>query len=238
MSRLDQFWWVIFPYLTLTIFVVGHIYRYNTDQFGWSARSSEIMEKRLLKWGSTLFHWGIIFAFFGHVAGIIIPKVVYEFLMVPDSAYHFGAVAIGGLVGIVAFIGLILLIVRRYTVSRIRLFTQKVDWLTEILLLLVVFQGVYITVIRNLLGHEFDYRSTIGPWFRSLFTFSPDPTLMINVPISFQIHIILAFLLFAMWPFTRLVHLWSLPLEYLNRNYISYRSLNFLRTFKLSKNKQ
>ncbi|MFT9486733.1 MAG: respiratory nitrate reductase subunit gamma [Tepidibacillus sp.] len=234
---LEQFLWVIFPYVTITIFILGHIYKYNRDQIGWSARSSEIMEKRLLKWGSPLFHYGIIFAFFGHVAGILVPKSVYEALRVPDELYHLGAVAIGGVVGVMALIGLVILVIRRLTVSRIRLFTQRMDWFTEFVLLLVVFQGVYVTVIRNFLVGEFDYRSTVGPWFRSLFTFSPDPTLMRDVPLSFQIHILLAFLLFALWPFTRLVHLWSLPLEYLKRNYISYRSLNFLRTFRLTKNK-
>ncbi|MFV9510108.1 respiratory nitrate reductase subunit gamma [Tepidibacillus sp. LV47] len=238
MTLLDQFLWVIFPYVTLTIFILGHIYKYNRDQIGWSARSSEIMEKRLLRVGSPLFHYGIIFAFFGHVAGILIPKWVYEALGIPDELYHLGAVVIGGLVGIIALVGLVILVIRRMTVSRIRLFTQRMDWVTELVLLLVVFQGVYITVIRNFLIGEFDYRNTIGPWFRSLFTFSPDPTLMKDVPVSFQIHVLLAFLLFAMWPFTRLVHLWSLPLEYLKRNYISYRSLNFLRTFKISKAKK
>ncbi|KXG45040.1 respiratory nitrate reductase subunit gamma [Tepidibacillus decaturensis] len=234
---LNQFLWVIYPYVTITIFILGHIYKYNRDQIGWSARSSEIMEKRLLKWGSPLFHYGIIFAFFGHVAGILVPKSVYETLRVPDELYHLGAVAIGGVVGVMALIGLVILVIRRLTVSRIRLFTQRMDWFTEFVLLLVVFQGVYVTVIRNFLVGEFDYRSTVGPWFRSLFTFSPDPTLMRDVPLSFQIHILLAFLLFALWPFTRLVHLWSLPLEYLKRNYISYRSINFLRTFRLTKNK-
>ncbi|MFT9487285.1 MAG: respiratory nitrate reductase subunit gamma [Tepidibacillus sp.] len=234
---LDQFLWVIFPYVTLTIFVLGHIYKYNRDQIGWSARSSEIMEKRLLKWGSPLFHYGIIFAFFGHVAGIVIPKTLYEALGVPDELYHLGAVGIGSIVGIMALVGLLILIVRRLNVSRVRLFTQRMDWITEFVLLLVVFQGVYVTVIRNFLVGEFDYRTTIGPWFRSLFIFSPDPTLMREVPVSFQIHILLAFLLFSLWPFTRLVHLWSLPLEYLKRRYISYRSLNFLRTFRLTKNK-
>lgn len=237
MTILNQFLWVIYPYVTITIFILGHIYKYNRDQIGWSARSSEIMEKRLLKWGSPLFHYGIIFAFFGHVAGILVPKSVYETLRVPDELYHLGAVAIGGVVGVMALIGLVILVIRRLTVSRIRLFTQRMDWFTEFVLLLVVFQGVYVTVIRNFLVGEFDYRSTVGPWFRSLFTFSPDPTLMRDVPLSFQIHILLAFLLFALWPFTRLVHLWSLPLEYLKRNYISYRSINFLRTFRLTKNK-
>ncbi|WP_339064063.1 respiratory nitrate reductase subunit gamma [Tepidibacillus marianensis] len=235
---LDQFLWVIFPYVALTVFILGHIYKYNHDQIGWSARSTEIMEKPLLKWGSPLFHYGIIFAFFGHVAGVIIPKGFYETLRVPDELYHLGAVAIGSVVGIMALVGLIILVARRMKVQRIRIFTQRMDWVTEIVLLLVVFQGVYVTLIRNLVVGEFDYRNTIGPWFRSLFIFSPDPSLITKVPVSFQIHILLAFLLFALWPFTRLVHLWSLPLEYLKRNYISYRSLNFFRTFKLSKAKK
>jgi len=237
MTVIDQFLWVIYPYLMLTTFVVGHIYRYNTDQFGWSAKSSEFLEKPLLKWGSTLFHWGIIFAFFGHVAGILVPKWIYPALGITDYMYHLGAIYGGGLFGLITIVGIIILTYRRMSILRIRVHSTLMDWVVGISLLITISLGVYVTIIRNTLVETFDYRSTIAPWFRGLLTFSPDPTLMINVPLSYQLHVFFAFLIFGLFPFTRLVHMWSLPLEYLKRSYIIFRSNNFFRMHRENKPK-
>lgn len=237
-SYIDQFLWVIFPYIMLTTFFVGILYRYNKDQYGWSARSSEILEKRLLKWGSNLFHYGIILAFGGHVAGIIVPKWVYPLLGINDHLYHLGAVYFGGLVGIVTLAGMALLIYRRINETRIRINTSAMDWVAGILLLIVIIEGVYVTIVYNALVGEFDYRSTINPWFRSLFIFAPDASYMETVPFSYKLHVFSGFLLFGLIPFTRIVHLFSLPIIYLKRSYIVYRSHNFFRTYHLSKIKK
>lgn len=221
------FFWVAFPYISLTIFVLGHIYRYNHDQFGWSAKSSEFLSKdSLLKWGSKLFHWGIIFVFFGHVAGILVPKELYEFFGITDNMYHFAAVWIGGLAGVATVIGGFLLFLRRVTVKRIQRNGSKTDLYVLILLGAVVLTGFTNTVGYTATGGAFDYRETIGPWFRGILTFQPMPQLMVFAPIGFQLHIFAAFVLFAVWPFTRLVHVWSLPLEYLRRKYIVYRKVS------------
>lgn len=225
MIVLDQFLWLIYPYIMLTLFVVGHIYRYNTDQFGWSAKSSEFLEKRNLKWGSLLFHWGIIFVFFGHVAGILVPKPFYEWIGVTDKMYHFGAIWIGGAAGIMTIAGIFLLFIRRLSVRRISIHSSTSDWITLILLALVIMTGFTNTVGYTATGGEFDYRDSIGPWFRGLLRFSPDAGLMVGAPLGFRIHILCAFLLFGIWPFTRLVHVWSVPLTYLNRRYIVYRNI-------------
>jgi len=225
-SFLDYFLWGVFPYLCLTIFVVGHIYRYNVDQFGWSAQSSEFLEKKQLKWGSLLFHWGIIFVFFGHVAGILVPKIVYDTLGISEHMYHFGAVWFGGAAGVATVIGGFLLFLRRSSSRRIQNTGNKNAMFTLIILGAVVLVGFTATVGYTASGGEFDYRTTIGPWFRGLLIFSPKPELMVGAPYGFQLHVFLAFALFAVWPFTRLVHVWSLPLEYLGRKYIVYRKMN------------
>lgn len=225
MSFLDQFLWIIYPYIMLTMFVVGHIYRYNKDQFGWSAKSSEFLEKKNLRLASMLFHWGIVFVFFGHVAGLLIPKLFYDMVGITEEMYHFGAVWIGGLAGLVTVIGIILLFVRRLTVRRIRLHSGKRDFIVLLLLGLVVVGGFTNTVGYTATGGEFDYRETIGPWFRGLLTFQPDVTLIMNSPLGFQLHVLAAMLLFGIWPFTRMVHVWSAPLTYLNRRYVVYRSV-------------
>lgn len=225
MTYLDIFLWVVFPYITLTIFVLGHIYRYNTDQFGWSAKSSEFLEMRRLKWGSILFHWGIIFVFFGHVAGILVPKVFYNIIGVTDHMYHFGAVWFGGAAGLACVIGGAILWLRRTSVKRIAKNSHFADYVSLFFLGLVVLVGFTNTVGYSASGGTFDYRDAIGPWFRGILTFRPNPAYMVLAPLGFQLHVLLAFLLFAIWPFTRLVHIWSLPLTYLKRKYVVYRKM-------------
>lgn len=226
MSFFDYFLWVFFPYIALTIFVVGHIFRYNYDQFGWSAKSSEFLEKGKLKWGSLLFHWGIVFVFFGHVAGILIPKFLYDVIGISEDMYHFGAVWFGGAAGVATVIGGAILFYRRTSIKRVRLNSSFSDYFSLIVLGVVVLVGFTNTVGYTASGGTFDYRTTIGPWFRGLLTFTPQPELVAFAPIGFQLHILAAFALFAIWPFTRLVHVWSLPLEYLWRRYIIFRKMS------------
>lgn len=227
LTFMDVFLWVIFPYLALTVFVLGHIYRYNTDQFGWSAKSSEFIQKdSLLKWGSILFHYGIVFVFFGHVAGVLIPKGFYDTIGINEHMYHFGAVWIGGLAGVATVIGGLLLTVRRVTNKRVSKNSAKRDLITLLWIGVVVVLGFTNTIGYTATGGDFDYRTTIGPWFRGILTFRPMPDLMAISPIGFKLHIFTGFLLFALWPFTRLVHVWSLPLEYLTRKYVVYRKMN------------
>jgi nitrate reductase gamma subunit len=220
---LNQFLWVIFPYLVFTIFIGGHIFRYNYDQFGWTAKSSELLEKKELKAGSTLFHWGIIFAFLGHVAGILIPKGFYDALGIHEHNYHIIALSAGIPAGLAALIGIVILSHRRLTVKRVKVTSSNSDFASLLFLLLAILSGLLSTFI-NFNPNGFDYRETIGPWFRSLFIFHPSATIMANeVPLWFQLHILGAFILLAAWPFTRLVHAFSAPFKYLTRSYVVYR---------------
>ncbi|MED0687540.1 respiratory nitrate reductase subunit gamma [Anoxybacillus ayderensis] len=219
---LEQFLWGYFPYIVLTIFVGGHIYRYQHDQFGWTTKSSEFLEKKSLRLGSILFHWGIIFVFIGHVMGILIPKSFYDAIGISEHTYHTLAIAFGLPAGIVSIVGLVIFIQRRLTVKRIRLTSSKADWLVLILLAIVMLTGFASTSL-NVNANGFDYRTTISPWFRTVLTFRADPTYMENVPIWFKIHIVSALCIFVVWPFTRLVHVFSMPFRYLSRSYVVYR---------------
>ncbi len=224
LTTLDFFLWVVFPYIMLTLFVAGHIFRYNHDQFGWSARSSEFIRKdNLLKWGSNLFHYGVIFVFFGHVAGILIPSGFYDTIGVTEGMYHFGANWFGGAAGVAMVVGGFLLTMRRIRFERVSKNSPKKDLYVLLLIGVVVVVGFTNTVAYTATGGTFDYRETIGPWFRGILTFQPRPELVAGAPWGFQLHIIASFILFGVWPFTRLVHVWSIPLTYLNRNYIVYR---------------
>lgn len=237
MHYFQNLFWVSFPYIMLTMFVVGHIYRYNTDQFGWSAKSSEFLEKKKLKWASILFHYGIIFVFFGHVAGILVPKSVYDTLGITDHMYHMGAVWIGGLAGIATFIGILLLMVRRFTVKRIYIHSTFRDIFVLILLTLIIVTGFFNTIWYTGRGVAFEYRDTISPWFRGILALNPMPELMIGIPMGFKIHVVSAFLIFGLWPFTRLVHVWSLPLEYLGRKFVVYKAVYSRRLLIMQTNR-
>ncbi|WP_264989145.1 respiratory nitrate reductase subunit gamma [Lysinibacillus piscis] len=220
---INQLLWVIFPYICLAVFVVGHFFRYKTDQFNWTAKSSEFIEKKQLMIGSLLFHIGVIPVIFGHISGLGIPKSWMAALGVNDHLYHIGAVYIGGFFGFVTLAGMIVLTARRFTKSTVRKLSSTSDVIVNILLLFIVFMGMYATLVTNAVQPDFDYRTSISLWFRHLFILQPDATLMSNVPLSFKIHVLAGFLILAFWPFTRLVHVWSVPLNYVGRSYILYR---------------
>lgn len=223
MSFWDQFLWVIYPYMVIVIFVFGLLIRYNSDQLGWSSKSSQLLERRLLKWGSTLFHFGIIFVFLGHVAGIIVPVGVYRLLGVPDEQYHIMASVMGGLSGIAATVGVVILFYRRFMIDRVRINSSTGDIVTIVLLAIVVLNGMIVTGTNALSRTGFDYRENLAPWFRGIITFMPDGSLMSGVPLIFKIHVFSAFTFFAAMPFTRLVHILSLPITYVIRSFIVYR---------------
>jgi len=223
MEWVDQLLWVVFPYLCIAIFIFGHIYRYRVDQFHWTAKSSEFIEKKQLMIGSLLFHLGIIPVFFGHVVGLAVPKEWMHAIGVNDHLYHIGAIYIGGFFGFVTLLGMLILTFRRFTLKNVRRLSSFSDLAVNSLLLFIVFMGMYATVVTNAVQPEFDYRDTISVWFRNLFIFNPMPSLMAAAPLSFKMHVLTGFAIFAFWPFTRLVHVWSVPLNYVGRSYILYR---------------
>jgi len=223
MNMIDQFLWVIFPYICIAVFIVGHIFRYRTDQFSWTAKSSEFIEKKQLMIGSLLFHIGIIPVIMGHISGLAIPKSWLQAVGVSDHLYHIGAIYIGGFFGFVTLAGMIILTSRRFTKSTVRKLSSTSDLVVNVILLFIVFMGMYATLVTNAVQPDFDYRTSISVWFRNLFILQPDASYMLNVPMSFKIHVVTGFLIFALWPFTRLVHVWSVPLNYVGRSYILYR---------------
>ena len=220
---MNQFLWVVFPYICLTTFVVGHFWRYRYDKFGWTTRSSQLYENRLLRIGSPLFHFGIIGVFFGHVIGLGIPESWTEAVGVSEGLYHFMAVSVGALAGIATVVGMAILIYRRRTVGPVFSVTTRMDKTMYVFLAAVILLGLYNTVAANLVG-DYNYREGVSVWFRGIFRFELHPALMADAPWSFQLHALLAMSLFALWPFTRLVHVFSAPLGYLTRPYIVYRS--------------
>jgi nitrate reductase gamma subunit len=220
---MDEILWVVFPYICLTVFVVGHFWRYRYDKFGWTTRSSQLYENRLLRIGSPLFHFGLLAVFLGHVMGLGVPKSWTEAVGVSEGLYHFMAVSIGAIAGFCTLVGLTILIYRRRTVGPVFSATTRMDKLMYVFLAAVILLGLANTVVANIFGH-YDYREGVSIWFRGIFRFDLHPDLMADAPLTFQLHGLVAIALFALWPFTRLVHVFSAPLGYLTRPYIVYRS--------------
>ncbi|MFJ9898368.1 respiratory nitrate reductase subunit gamma [Streptomyces sp. NPDC091280] len=216
--------WVVLPYLALALFVLGHIWRYRYDKFGWTTRSSQLYERRLLRLGSPLFHFGILGVLLGHVAGLVVPKSWTEAAGISEHTYHLLAVVLGTIAGAATLGGLAVLLYRRRTVGPVFSATTRNDKAMYVSLTVTIMLGLSATVVANLIGGGYDYRETISPWFRGIFFLRPDPDRMTGVPILFKLHAISAMLLFAAWPFTRLVHMLTAPLGYLTRPYIVYRS--------------
>ena len=216
----------IVPYICLAIFVVGHFWRYRYDKFGWTTRSSQLYEDRLLRWGAPMFHFGMLWVVLGHFLGLVIPKSWTSFI--PQNVYHTIAVVGGMIAGVLASVGVIILIYRRRTTGPVFSATTPMDKVRYLVLGIVILFGMINTLSSSGAiavgdGH-YDYRDGVSVWFRSIFWFQPQPELMAQAPWSFQLHALAAFVLFALWPFTRLVHVFSAPLGYLTRPYIVYRS--------------
>src|SRR5699024_6196649 len=140
---LEHFRCVIFSYLCIAIIIVGHIWRYRIDQFGWTAKSSEFIEKKQLMIGSIMFHFAVLPVFFGHIVRLFIPAHWLSALGVNDHIYHLGAVYVGGFFGIVLLIGMFLLTFRRITNKSIRRLRSASDMIVNFLLLFITFIGVY-----------------------------------------------------------------------------------------------
>lgn len=224
MTTLEVLAWVAFPYMAATSFVIGHIIRYRYDQYGWTSRSNQTYESKLLAWGSPLFHYGIFAVFVGHVAGMLIPRSWTEFFGINEHMYHLGAVWGGSVATAVMTAGIVILLIRRSTVQRVARVTTVWDIVMYTLLVATVVFGTLALIMHQIFGEAFDYRGTIAPWIRSLIIFQPDVTLMAGVPLMFQLHVLTAVALFLIWPYTRLVHVLSAPFGYLFRPYIVYRS--------------
>lgn len=216
--------WVVLPYAALAVFVVGHVWRWRHDQFGWTTHTSQVLESRILRWGSPLFHLGAFAVIAGHAAGLLVPKGVTEALGVSESAYHWGSLAGGSIAGLMLVVGLALLVARRFVSARVRRVTTASDRVLYVALGTMTLLGMATKVANNVQHeHGYDYRETVSVWYRGVFYGQPEAALMTDVPVLLQLHALGGFLFLALWPFTRLVHVWSAPMAYLWRPYVIYR---------------
>ncbi len=212
---IDLFLFGILPYVALAIAIVGLVWRYRTNQFSYSSASSQFLENRQLFWGSVPWHFGIILILLGHLIGILFPSGVMAFNGVPVRLYILEGTGLA--LGLLVLVGLVFLLLRRSTNPRIRAVTSPMDLVLLLLLLLSIVTGVG-TAIFYRWGSGW-YVQTATPYLRSLVTFSLEVEYMASLPLWVKIHVVNAFVILAVFPFTRMVHMLSVPLAYLWRPY-------------------
>lgn len=214
----------LYPYVALAVFLIGSLIRYDRDPYTWRSGSSQLLRKRQFAWGSYLFHIGIIGLFLGHLVGLLTPIVIFDALGISHAAKQMMAIVVGGIFGIMCFAGLTLLIHRRLTDPRIRGTSTKMDFFILFLLYAQLILGMISIPIS--LGHpEGDQMMAFMTWAQMIVTFQGGAAdLVASAHWVFKLHIFLGLTVFLVFPFSRLVHIWSAPFGYLTRNYQVVRS--------------
>jgi nitrate reductase gamma subunit len=225
MSYTNHLLFGIYPYIAFAVFLIGCLIRYDREQYTWKTGSSQLLESKRLKVGSRLFHIGVIMILIGHFVGLLTPHQVWDFLGVTASFKQKVAMGAGGLFGVICFIGLTILIHRRLTNPRVRATTSTMD--ITILLLLYAQLILGLSSIFVSMGHlDGSEMLKLMHWAQQLVLLngSEAAASIANVHIIFKLHIFLGMTLFLIFPFSRLVHIWSVPVKYLRRNYQVVRS--------------
>lgn len=211
----SYFLFIGLPYAAIVIMLVGSIFKYVNFGFQTSSLSSQFLESRELFYGSRPFHWGIIFLFFGHLIAFLLPGSVILWNSIPLRMIILEVVAFG--FGVSAFFGLIMLIVRRLKHKRLMMVTSVMDAFVYLILLTQVISGLWVAYFARWGSAWFP--SILTPYLKSLIFFNPDITTVVALPLSIKIHIVSAFILIGMIPFTRFMHFLVYPFQYFFRSY-------------------
>ena len=213
----NAFLFGIYPYVCLTVFLVGSIIRFDREQYSWRSQSSQLLRRRQLTWGSNLFHVGILIIFFGHLGGLLTPVAFFDWLGISHGAKQMMAIVVGGTAGTLCMIGLVMLIHRRLFDARIRVTSSFGD--IAVLLILFVQLALGLASIPVSLDHlDGSEMVLLMSWAQHIVTFRAGAAdFATSVAPIFKVHLVLGMTIFLIFPFTRLVHIWSAPIWYLGR---------------------
>ena len=207
----------IYPYICLTVFLVGSLIRFDREQYGWRSQSSQLLRRRQLTWGSNLFHAGILIILVGHTGGLLTPVAVFEALGISHTAKQLVAIVVGGVAGALCLIGLVMLLHRRLSDPRILRTSSFADIAVLVLLLVQLLLGLG-TIFVSLQHLDGDEMIALMNWAQHIVTLRPGAAAYVSeVSLVFKLHLVLGMSLFLVFPFTRLVHIWSAPIWYLGR---------------------
>lgn len=209
MNAFDQFLFGIYPYICSAIFLLGSLVRFDREQYTWKSDSSQLLRRGQLRLGSNLFHIGVLGLFFGHLFGLLTPKELYHAVGLTAAAKQTIAMAAGGLMGSMALVGLILLVHRRLAEPRIRRNSRPTDILILLWILVTLVLGLASIVV------SMDHRDgatmvQLATWAQHLMTFQGDAaSYLAGVHPLYKVHLFFGMTVFLLFPFTRLVHIWS-----------------------------
>lgn len=206
-----------YPYLALTVFVLGSLIRFDREQYTWKAGSSQLLRRKQLRVGSNLFHVGILIIFFGHLGGLLTPIWIFDALGISHGFKQGLAIVVGGVAGLMCLVGIALLTHRRLFDARIRATSSFSD--TAILLILFAQLLLGLATIPVSLGHMDGHEMVkFMTWAQGILTLQADAWKQVqDVNLIFKAHLVLGMTIFLVFPFTRLVHVWSAPIWYLGR---------------------
>ncbi|NHC62053.1 respiratory nitrate reductase subunit gamma [Paenalcaligenes suwonensis] len=209
MNSLNQFFFGVYPYIALTIFFLGSLVRFEREQYTWKSDSSQLLYHGSLRLGNILFHIGIIGLFFGHLVGLLTPVAVWDFLGISHSTKQVFAMAAGGVMGLMCLAGLLILLYRRLTNPRIAAQTRFGDKLLLVWLLLTLLLGLS-TIFVSMQHLDGEEMVLLMSWAQHIVTFRSGAAAYIaSASWVFKAHLFMGMTLFVIFPFTRLVHVWS-----------------------------
>jgi len=208
MFTLNNFLFVVYPYVCLAVFLMGSLARFDRDQYTWKSDSSMILRSRGMRWASNLFHFGILFLFVGHTVGLLTPHWAYDWLISPPTKQMLAIVS-GGIAGAACFIGLTMLLYRRLFDPRIRLTSHRTD--LAILIILWVQLCLGIVTLPFSFAHRADAGAMLilSSYLQGIVTFQPNAEMLASIAWPFKVHMVLGMTIFLLFPFSRLVHVWS-----------------------------
>ena len=209
MNYLHQFVFGIYPYIALAIFLLGSLVRFDREQYTWKSESSQVLNTGMLRLGSPLFHVGILGLFFGHAAGLLTPVWVWDTLGVTHGVKQTVAMVAGGVMGLLCLVGILMLLARRFGNERVAARTTFKDKLVLLWILLTLLLGLSSIFVSasHMDGHMMVLLMT---WAQHVLTFRGDAAGFIaDAPWIFKLHLFMGMSLFVIFPFTRLVHVWS-----------------------------
>ena len=213
---LHEFLFGIYPYICGSVFLVGSLARFERAQYSWRSGSSQLLRRRQLRWGSNLFHAGILFLFFGHFFGMLTPHVVYERFIDPGSKQMLAVVS-GGIAGAVCLVGLSLLLHRRLFDDRIRATSSAMDIAILAILWLQLVLGLA-TLPSSIAHADGSVMLRLSEWAQRIVTFRAGAAeLVAGLDWPYLVHMALGMTIFLIFPFSRLVHIWSAPIGYVFR---------------------
>lgn len=215
-DALFHIFFVWYPYVCISSFVFGSLIRFDREQYTWKASSSQLLRKRQLFWGSNLFHFGILFLFLGHAVGLLTPTAIYTLFITVEQKQMI-AVTAGGIAGVICFIGLTLLLHRRLFDERIRQTSTYMD-LSILVILWVQLSLGLITLPFSFAHSDGEVMLRLSHWAQGIITVQPvDAATLQGLAWPYLVHLVLGMTIFLLFPFSRLVHIWSAPVWYLGR---------------------